>query len=120
MFSFRKSCRARTHGTSYDDAQKINFVAIRRVGSVARALTAEILLITLAACIWTSSAHGQVLYGSIVGNVNRDKLLAYAELYRRLGSYPYDQDPLRPGWTPTVPNERWADPNDARQPAIEM
>ena len=41
MFSFRKSCRARTHGTSYDDAQKINFVAIRRVGSVARALTAD-------------------------------------------------------------------------------
>ena len=52
--------------------------------------------------------------------LDRDKLSAYAELYRRLGSYPYDQDPLRPGWTPTVPNERWADPDDDRQPSIEM
>lgn len=52
--------------------------------------------------------------------LDRDKLATYAELYRRLGPYPYDQDPLRPGWAPTVPNERWADPNDARQPAIEI
>jgi len=52
--------------------------------------------------------------------LDRDKLSEYAELYRRLGGYPYDQDPLRPGWTPTVPNDRWADPNDARQPDIEM
>ncbi len=46
-----------------------------------------------------------------------DRLGAYSELYRRLGSYPYDQDPLRPGWTPTIPNDRWADPEDARRPA---
>jgi glucarate dehydratase len=50
--------------------------------------------------------------------LNRDKLAEYAELYRRLGPYPYDQDPLRPGWTPTIPNERWADPTDARSPRI--
>jgi glucarate dehydratase len=49
-------------------------------------------------------------------SLNRDKLAEYAEMYRRLGSYPYDQDPLRPGWTPIVPNDRWADPNDATQP----
>jgi len=48
--------------------------------------------------------------------LDRDKLAEYEELYRRLGSYPYDQDPLRPGWTPTLPNYRWADPNDARRP----
>ena len=42
----------------------------------------------------------------------------YHELFLRLGSYPYDQDPLRPGWTPLVPNDRWADPKDARVPAI--
>lgn len=48
--------------------------------------------------------------------LNRDKLAEYSELYKRLGSYPYDQDPLRPGWTPTIPNNRWADPNDARRP----
>jgi len=45
-----------------------------------------------------------------------DKLSAYKELYRRLGPYPYDQDPLRPGWVPTVPNDRWADPLDSRMP----
>jgi glucarate dehydratase len=48
--------------------------------------------------------------------LDRDKLTEYSELYKRLGSYPYDQDPLRPGWTPTIPNGRWADPNDARRP----
>ncbi|MCC7306971.1 MAG: mandelate racemase [Acidobacteria bacterium] len=50
--------------------------------------------------------------------LDRDKLHEYAELYKRLGGYPYDQDPLRPDWTPTVPNNRWADPNDARRPEI--
>ena len=45
-----------------------------------------------------------------------DKLSGYKELHRRLGSYPYDQDPLRPGWTPTIPNDRWADPGDGRRP----
>jgi glucarate dehydratase len=46
--------------------------------------------------------------------LNRAKLEEYSELYRRLGGYPYDQDPGRPGWTPIVPNDRWADPlNDA-------
>ena len=49
-----------------------------------------------------------------------DKLSAYKELYRRLGSYPYDQDPLRPGWVPTIPNDRWADPRDARTPDIHL
>ncbi len=50
--------------------------------------------------------------------LDRDKLAEYAELYQRLGNYPYDQDPARPGWTPTVPNTRWADPTDARPVAI--
>jgi len=45
-----------------------------------------------------------------------DKLGGYRELYKRLGSYPYDQDPLRPGWTPTIPNSRWADPEDVGGP----
>jgi glucarate dehydratase len=48
--------------------------------------------------------------------LDREKLGTYAELYRRLGPYPYDQDPLRPGWAPTIPNQRWADPADARRP----
>lgn len=46
--------------------------------------------------------------------LDREKLARYHELYQRLGSYPYDQDPGRPGWTPIVPNERWADPKDGR------
>ena len=52
--------------------------------------------------------------------LDRDKLNQYAELYKKLGSYAYDQDPLRPGWTPTIPNNRWADPNDARTPDIKV
>lgn len=50
--------------------------------------------------------------------LDREKVSEYRELYRRLGSYPYDQDPLRPGWTPVIPNDRWADPLDARVPEV--
>jgi glucarate dehydratase len=50
--------------------------------------------------------------------LNRDKLREYQELYHRLGGYPYDQDPGRPGWTPLVPNDRWADPEDDSVPPI--
>src|SRR4051812_11100847 len=44
--------------------------------------------------------------------LDRDKLGAYADRYRRLGAYPYDRDPGRPTWSPLVPNDRWADPKD--------
>lgn len=50
--------------------------------------------------------------------LDREKLGKYNELYRRLGNYPYDQDPGRQGWSPTVPNERWADPNDSQPVSI--
>jgi glucarate dehydratase len=50
--------------------------------------------------------------------LDREKLREYHELFRRLGPYPYDQDPLRPGWTPLVPSERWADPADGRAPDV--
>jgi glucarate dehydratase len=50
--------------------------------------------------------------------LDREKLGRYNELYKRLGNYPYDQDPARPGWTPLIPNDRWADPKDARPLAI--
>jgi glucarate dehydratase len=50
--------------------------------------------------------------------LDRDKLRRYAELYKELGGYPYDQDPLRPGWAALVPNDRWADPADARRPNL--
>lgn len=49
--------------------------------------------------------------------LDRQKLAQYAELYRELGSYPYDRDPGRPGWYPLIPNDRWADPA-APQPEV--
>ncbi|MEP6621929.1 MAG: enolase C-terminal domain-like protein [bacterium] len=50
--------------------------------------------------------------------LNADKVSEYNEDFRRLGGYPYDQDPLRPGWTPLIPNMRWADPSDGRTPRV--
>jgi glucarate dehydratase len=50
--------------------------------------------------------------------LNREKMREYQELYKELGGYPYDQDPLRPGWAPIIPNDRWADPNDATCPSL--
>ncbi len=50
--------------------------------------------------------------------LDREKLGRYHELYLRLGNYPYDQDPARRGWVPIIPNDRWADPDDGRCPAI--
>jgi len=50
--------------------------------------------------------------------LNREKLNQYAELYKELGGYPYDRDPLRPNWSPLVPNDRWADPTDKRIPDL--
>jgi glucarate dehydratase len=50
--------------------------------------------------------------------LDREKLRRYHELFLQLGSYPYDQDPSRPGWAPLIPNDRWADPNDDRCPSI--
>jgi glucarate dehydratase len=47
-----------------------------------------------------------------------DRLAEYHEMFKRLGTYPYDQDPLRPGWAPTIPNQSWADPKDTRRPNI--
>lgn len=50
--------------------------------------------------------------------LDMDKMGKYSSLYHRLGGYPYDQDPGRPGWTPLVPNDRWADPRDDRPAPI--
>lgn len=50
--------------------------------------------------------------------IDREKMAHYAEEYKRLGNYPYDKDPLRPDWCATVPNLRWADPEDGRIPEV--
>jgi glucarate dehydratase len=52
--------------------------------------------------------------------LDREKLAEHHERFRRLGAYAYDQDPLRPGWTPLVPNDRWADPDDDRVPEVPL
>jgi len=52
--------------------------------------------------------------------LNREKVQQYSELYKQMGGYPYDQDPLRPGWAPTIPNNRWADPLDDRSPRMPL
>ena len=50
--------------------------------------------------------------------LDREKLETYAELYRTLGSYPYDRDPGRPEWYPLLPNTDFADPRDDRTPDL--
>src|SRR6184192_402885 len=50
--------------------------------------------------------------------LDRERVARYHEAFLRLGTYAYDQDPLRPGWTPLIPNSRWADPADARVPPV--
>jgi len=53
-------------------------------------------------------------------HLDREKLGRYHEEFKRLGGYPYDQDPLRPGWAPVIPNDRWADPTDGRTPKVPV
>jgi glucarate dehydratase len=65
--------------------------------------------------------HGAIPVPTAPGlgvKLDRDKVREYHELFLRLGSYPYDQDPLRPGWSPLIPNQSWADPADDRIPRI--
>ena len=65
--------------------------------------------------------HGAIAVPTSPGlgvKLDRDRLAEYHELFLRLGTYPYDQDPLRPQWSPMVPNQAWADPRDGRTPAI--
>lgn len=39
-----------------------------------------------------------------------DKLMQYAELYRELGNYQYDRDPQRPHWFAILPGQEYAKP----------
>ena len=50
--------------------------------------------------------------------LDRDRVAEYHELFKRLGTSPYDQDPLRPGWAPLIPNQSWAAPADDRVPVV--
>jgi len=42
--------------------------------------------------------------------LDRAKLNKYAELYKKLGNYPYDRDPHRPDWYSITPERRFATP----------
>ena len=66
----------------------------------------------------SNKAKDAVQFFDVIETLDRDKLGQYADLYKRLGGYPYDKDPGRPGWVPLVPNTDWADPEDARRPAM--
>src|SRR3954451_11642544 len=46
--------------------------------------------------------------------LDREKLGQYAELYKKLGGYPYDRDPQRPEWFSITPEQRWAVPRGNR------
>ena len=46
------------------------------------------------------------------------RVARYKLAYDELGGYPYDRDPGRPGWYARVPNEEWADPEDATIPPL--
>jgi glucarate dehydratase len=50
--------------------------------------------------------------------LDREKLAQYHDLFKRLGGYPYDRDPGRPGWFAHVPNQDWADPDVAAAPDL--
>jgi glucarate dehydratase len=50
--------------------------------------------------------------------LDRDRLERHAALYRKLGGYPYDRDPSRPGWYPLVPNQDWADAETRHSQAL--
>lgn len=42
--------------------------------------------------------------------LDRERLGTYAELYRRVGGYPYDRDPGRPDWFAVLPGQQYAVP----------
>jgi len=65
--------------------------------------------------------HGAIEVPCTAGlgvKLDRDRVAEYHELFKRLGTHPYDQDPLRPGWAPLIPNQSWADPADDRVPVV--
>ncbi len=43
--------------------------------------------------------------------LDREKLAEFAELYQKLGSYPYDRDPQRPTYFSLWPKTDWASPS---------
>ena len=66
-------------------------------------------------------SHGAIAVPDAPGlgvRLDRDRVERWADHYRRVGGYPYDRDPQRPGWFAMVPNTSWADPLDDRVPTL--
>lgn len=67
--------------------------------------------------------HGAIAVPDAPGlgvRLDPERVAHWAEHYRRVGGYPYDRDPQRPGWFATVPNTRWADPLDDAVPSLHV
>src|SRR5256885_15568712 len=65
--------------------------------------------------------HGAIPVPTAPGlgvRLDHERMARYHESFLRLGPYPYDQDPPRPGWAPLIPNTRWADPAHGRIPHV--
>ena len=52
--------------------------------------------------------------------LDRDRLERYAELYKKLGGYPYDRDPGHPAGYALVPKQRFADPRTSLKPDLSV
>ena len=52
--------------------------------------------------------------------LDRDRLERYAELYKKLGGYPYDRDPGHPDGYALVPKQRFADPRTSLKPDLSV
>ena len=62
--------------------------------------------------IWVPDAPGLGV------RLDREKLERYAELYKKLGGYPYDRDPGYPDQYALVPKQRFADPAVSLKPEL--
>jgi glucarate dehydratase len=62
--------------------------------------------------IWVPDAPGLGV------RLDREKLERYAELYKKLGAYPYDRDPGYPDQYALVPKQRFADPAVSLKPEL--
>jgi len=52
--------------------------------------------------------------------LDRNRLERYAELYKKLGGYPYDRDPGHPAGYALVPKQRFADPRTSLKPDLSV
>src|SRR3954469_1237762 len=69
MFILTTSGGTNACRTNDGETDGADFSGIDKVCRVVPVLTSQFVVLLFALCVWTTSAHGQVLYGSMVGNV---------------------------------------------------